>query len=231
LKNKILGVLFGLAPVITASSFAFFLYISFPNFTSLIISALILIFSFWLGFQIFKKIQSIGLIEFLTATHASPDMDNLQPSKESGIKCLDAIDYSNSFTEGTNLCKGGTLRIYGAWYGKPYENNRTIIATKFNQKTNTLEFTFSNFEKMVITNPSKIMEGEYYLKVMEANKISIRVNKDENESDKIEPSFLEYTQSNKEIIIQSNMKNIKNHRDISLGSPALMIYAPMNKNV
>ncbi|MFN5784806.1 MAG: hypothetical protein ACK457_02495 [Flavobacteriia bacterium] len=84
--NIVTGFIFGLAPIAGATLIGIAIYASFPNTTGIIIIGILGILSIWLGLRIFRRVQIVGPIEFITAVHASPDLDNLEPIKDSETK-------------------------------------------------------------------------------------------------------------------------------------------------
>ena len=66
---------------------------------------------------------------------------------------------------------GGTLRIWGKWFGKPYDNFHEIEKIKFDENNNQLEIIFDEKEILTILKPSKIIITEKEFKIRSANQI------------------------------------------------------------
>lgn len=79
------GIIVGLFPVIFAVVFGLFISLSFPGIVGVSVSVLLVLASVWAGVAIFKNIQEVGLIEFFTRVHATPDLDDLEPADKETI--------------------------------------------------------------------------------------------------------------------------------------------------
>lgn len=65
--------------------------------------------------------------------------------------------------------KGGSLRIFGDWFGRPYDNFH--VPKTFSFVDNILVITFENDETLTIWNPSQLQIEEHTFKVEEASKV------------------------------------------------------------
>lgn len=74
------GIIVGLFPVVIAVVLSLFIYLSFPGIVGISVSVLLVLASVWTGVAIFRNIQQVGLIEFFTRVHATPDLDDLEPT-------------------------------------------------------------------------------------------------------------------------------------------------------
>ena len=114
---------------------------------TIIISAIILLafISFWAN----RKEKSY------------PEFDNyIELTPEELVEKFDKLNFD-----------GGTLKIWGKWFGKPYDNFHEIEEIKFDENKNQLEIVFDEKEKMTIVEPSKILIGDKELKILKANQI------------------------------------------------------------
>ena len=66
---------------------------------------------------------------------------------------------------------GGTIRIWGKWFGKPYDNFHIIKEIKFYENKNQLEIIFDEKETLTIIKPSKIIIEDKELKIHSADQI------------------------------------------------------------
>ena len=222
--NIITGFIFGLAPLAVATIIGVFVYASFPNMIGIIIFGILGILSIWLGLNIFKKIQIIGPIEFMTAVHASPDLDNLEPTKDSETKKINPDEIVEQLKNQDNLFKGGTLRIYGDWFGKPHDNYHTLKSAEFNIQQNRLTLFFNEGEKLEVYNPRNILEASTFLKVIDADRIKLTWYYYGKAQDKENQYYLDYKVNNNKILTETDVDWYKPVFDVSLGKPALMIY-------
>mgnify|MGYP000114160139 CR=1 FL=1 len=222
--NIISGFIFGLAPLAGASIIGIAIYASFPNTTGIIIIGLLGILSIWLGLKIFKRVQIVGPIEFMTAVHASPDLDNLEPTKDSETKRRSPNEFVRLLGTNDNLCKGGSFRIFGDWFGKPHDNYHEIVSADFDEQLNKLTLDFKEGEKLEIYNPRHIFEASTFLKIVQADRIKLtwfyfgKPRSSENQY------FLDYKLTDKKITTETDVDWYKPIFDVSLGDPALMIY-------
>ena len=76
------GIIVGSFPVAIAAVFALFISLSFPGIVGVSVSVLLVLAAIWTGVAIFRNIQKVGLIEFFTRVHATPDLDNLEPAND-----------------------------------------------------------------------------------------------------------------------------------------------------
>ena len=222
--NIISGFIFGLAPLAGASIIGFAIYASFPNTTGIIILGLLGVLSIWLGLKIFKRVQIVGPIEFMTAVHDSPDLDNLEPTKDSETKRRSPIEFVQLLENKDNLFKGGSFRIFGDWFGKPYDNYHEIESAEFNDQLRRLTLNFKEGERLEIYNPKHIFEASTFLKIVQADRIKLtwfsygKTKTTENQN------FLDYKLTGKKFTTETNVDWYKPIFDVSLGDPALMIY-------
>lgn len=218
ITNIITGFIFALAPFLGVTTLGFFFYTSFPHTIGVIIFGILVILSIWIGLNIFKKVQIIGPFEFLTAIHASPELDHLEPTKESETKRRNSEEIVERLKNNENLFNGGAIRIYGDWIGKPYENFHNLKTAEFNNELNLLTLFFEENEKLEIYNPRNIFEAITFFKVIDADRIKFTWYNGKNQY------FYDYKPSNNKILTETNADEDKPLFDVSLGEPALMIY-------
>lgn len=222
--NIISGFIFGLAPLAGAAIIGIAVYASLPNTTGIIIIGLLAISSIWLGLKIFKRVQIVGPIEYMTTVHASPDLDNLEPTKDSETKRRSPEEFVRLLENKDNLFIGGSFRIFGDWFGKPYDNYHEIENAELNNQLNRLTLNFKEGEKLEIYNPRYVFEASTFLKIVKADRIKLtwfyygKTKTTENQY------FLDYTLTDKKIATETNVDWYKPIFDISLGDPALMIF-------
>lgn len=222
--NIVSGLVFGLAPILGAAFFGLFIYDAQPNFIGIGIMGLLGILSIYLGYSIFRKVQIIGPIEFMTAKNASPELDNLKLSPDSSTKERTPEELVKLISENQNLLKGGTFRIYNDWFGKPYDNVHTVKSGNFDNNSRILTLLFDEGEQLEIHNPLHIQESTTFLKVINADRIKLTWFYYGKPLEQENKYFLDYRKENKRIVTETNVDWYKPVFDVSLGSPALMIY-------
>lgn len=76
------GIIVGSFPVAIAAIFTLFISLSFPGIVGVSVSVLLVLASVWAGVAIFRNIQKVGLVEFFTREHATPDVGNLETANK-----------------------------------------------------------------------------------------------------------------------------------------------------
>lgn len=213
-----------MTPILGAAFFAIFIYNAQPNSVGIVIIGILGILSFYLGYCIFKKIQIIGPIEYMTAKNATPELDNLKLSPSSRTKSREPAQLVALISNNKSLIKGGTFRIYNDWFGKPHDNFHKLTKGHFNEEKKLLTLEFDEGEKLQVYNPRIIHEASTYLKIIDADRIKLTwyyFGKPKIQSNLY---FLDYRKANKKISTETNVDWYKPVFDVSLGSPALLIY-------
>ncbi|WP_242204184.1 hypothetical protein [Aestuariivivens insulae] len=222
--NIVGGIAYGITPILGASLFGLFIYDVLPNSIGIGIIGFLGILSLYLGYSIFKKIQIIGPFEFMAAKHATPDLDNLKLSTDSSTKVRMPEEFVELISEKRNLFKGGALRLYNDWFGKPYDNVHLIEKGFYDSETKILTLELDQGERLEIYNPIHIRESSAFLKIKNADRIKLiwfYYGKPQTEENQY---FIDYHKTNNKIETNTNVDWYKPVFDVSLGSPALMIY-------
>ena len=222
--NIISGIIFGLAPLAGATVIGIAIYASFPNTTGIIIFGLLAILSIWVGLKIFKRVKIIGPIEFMTAVHASPDLDNLEPTEGNETKRRSPKEFVQLLANKNNSFKGGSFRIFGDWFGKPYDNYHEIESAEFDDQLKLLTLNFKEGEILEIYNPKHVFEASTFFKIINADRIKLTWFYFGKTSTTEDQYFLDYNLTNKKITTETNADWYKPFFDTSLGDPALIIY-------
>ena len=217
--NIVSGMIIGIGPFIIAAFISVLIYNELHNFIGIGISALLIGASVWLGVAMFKKVQLSGLVDFLTVVNASPDLDNLTYTSDELTKTRTPEELVQLTATNQNLCKGGTLRIFGDWFGEPYNNVLPINSIQYKSTTNKLIVNFRDHQKLTIIKPMGIVESENFFKIVDAEEIKLEF---EHQN---EPYFINYIREKRRIKTASNINWYKPTFDVSAGQPALVIYS------
>ncbi len=220
----ILGGIFGLAPLAGTTIISLAMYVSFPSTAVTLGIAFSVVLSLWLGLKIFKRVQIVGPIEFLTAIHASPDLDHLEPTENSKTKRRSPEALVELLKNKKQLFQGGTIRIYGDWFGKPYGNYHEINSATYDQIEKLLTLYFKEGEKLQIYNPKHLFEARTFLKIIQADSIKMTWFYKGSTHSEAKQYYIDYGNENKKITTKTNVDYYKPILDIALGDPALMIY-------
>lgn len=200
------------------------IYLSYPNTASIVIMGLLGIVSIWLGLKIFKRVQMVGPIEFMTAVRASPDLDNLEPTKDSETKRRSPEEMVRLLENGDHLCQGGIFRIFGDWFDKAQGKHHQMVSAEFEKQLNKLTFHFKEGERLEIYNPRHIFEASTFLKIVYADSIKLTWFYSGKPQTTENQYYLHYNFTGKKITTETNVDWYKPSFDVSLGEPALMIY-------
>ncbi|WMJ74231.1 hypothetical protein RCC89_13795 [Cytophagaceae bacterium ABcell3] len=159
----------------------------------------------------------------MTALHATPDLDHLEPTSNSETKRRRPCELVELIEDSKNLCKGGSLRLYGSWFGKHYDNCHKIETAHYYKRLNIVTLNFKGGLNLKVYNPEHIFEASTFLKVVHADRVKLSwINDKKN----INPRnyYIDYTRKNNKIRTETNLSCRKPTCDISLNAPALIIY-------
>lgn len=67
------------------------------------------------------------------------------------------------------ITKGGTMRFYGEWHGRPYDNFHRI--SKATLENSCLTVYFEHGEKLTVIAPSGISNKEKYFEIKKADRV------------------------------------------------------------
>lgn len=213
-----------LTPLMLAIIFGILTYASFPNAMGAILFTALIILSVWLGVIIFKTVANTPLVEIITSNHATPGLDNLELDSSSETKKRQPDEYAKLVRTNEHLCKVGSIRIYGDWFGKPYTNHHKITTAEYQEEDKKLTIHFDDDERIEVYNPMIIFESTAFLKITHADLVrwswyAYRKSRTEDNMGQ-----LEYTKENKVITTKTWPTNLSRKFDTSLSAPALMIY-------
>ena len=68
--------------------------------------------------------------------------------------------------------KSGTLRFWGNWFGKPYDNFHHVVHVDFDTETNSLILYFDMGEICIIENPDGIVNNAHTFRIHKASSIT-----------------------------------------------------------
>lgn len=219
-SNIVFGILFGLAPLFGGALLGISFYAAYRNLIGISIFVVIIVLSAWAGFIIFKKVQAMGPLRFITAIYASSDLDTLEPMPWSKTTKRTPTELVDSIKNKTNTCKGGSIRIFGNQLLQQTARLQLIDAS-LSEKDNLLTLHFEKGVKLELTRPSLIFEAPTFLKIQNAENVKITWSPRESEKQ----LFIQYQTVNNEVSINSNLTKPISEYSYSLGEPALMIFA------
>jgi len=178
------------------------------------VSAAMILGGIWLGLKIFREVQHKGAIDFISAIYATPELDNLTLTPDSPTRIYTPEDYTTLFAEEKHRFKGGGITVYGDWFGQPYEDYYSLKDVQFDHSLNTITLFFDEGLKLEIHNPKHLLETPAFLKIIDADGVSIS---------KKQREYIDYRKENKQIEITANPHTKKSTFNTSLSAPALTI--------
>jgi len=193
------------------------------NDIGLIISLALALLGLYLGYKIYVVILRRGILEFLTAIHATPTLDNLPLTDQSDVKQLSAQEFAEKFRNKENIFSGGIIRIWGDWEGRNLESINELLSVDYEKNEEILKIVFLNNSKLTIWRPDNVFESESYLKINEAEKIKWEWL---SNIDKNTYNYFLYEIDGKEVRIKTNANWNSNKYDTILGQPALFMICP-----
>ena len=224
LINFITGIIAGIFPLIIAGILGVLIYNELQNLIGIIICVILGLLAIWGGILIFKKIQRKGIIDFMSVVVASPDLDNLEPTKDSKTKKRTAKELAELNHENQSIFQGGTLKIFGDWHGEPYQNSLKILSIDYNEEKKQMEIQFSQNTRILIDEPDHILESPSVLKILSAKKIKLEFQHKKKGSTEQGSYFKNYTVEKNRIRTETNIDWIKQKIDAAIGQDALIIF-------
>ena len=224
LVNFIIGILAGLSPLIIAGIFGVLIYNELQNIVGIIICVILGLLAIWAGIQIFKKVQQKGFVDFMTVVVATPDLDNLEPASDSKTKKRTAKELAELNHKNQSIFKGGTLKIFGDWFGEPYKNSLQILSIDFDESKKQMEIRFSQDIKIIIDEPDHILESPSVLKILTAQKVKLEFPHKKNNSMVESSYFKSYKPGKRKVVTKTNIDWTNQKIDASPGQDALIIF-------
>jgi len=193
------------------------------NDFGILISFVLGILGLYLGYKIYTVILRRGILEFLTAIHATPTLDNLPLTDQTDIKQLSAQEFAEKFSNNKNIFTEGIIRIWGDWEGRDLESINELSRVEYEMSEDILKIVFLNNNRLTIWGPDKVFESESYLKINEAEKIKWEWL---SNIEKNSYNYFLYEIEGKKVRIKTNTNWNRNKYDTILGQPALFMASP-----
>lgn len=206
-----------LLPFIGLNIVGLFIINDNPNLLGYSISALILVVSILISVWIHRRVMKMGVLQFISAVSASPDLNNPMPTENSDHKLRRPEEIAFLINQNKNLCLGGSLQFFGDFYKIHGEHFHKLVKSEYSAYDKKLTFHFDEGELVEIYRPNTITEGTTYLKIKEASRILFQFKIDGN------PSFLDYRKSENEITLKGDNDELTKNTGASLSAPAFMM--------
>ncbi|WP_299581639.1 hypothetical protein [uncultured Sunxiuqinia sp.] len=222
--NRLSGFIVALFPLVIAAVISFFLYNEWPNMLGIVLSLLLVSAACWAGYSIYVKVQRNGIIDFLTVVNASPDLDNLEPTADSQTKQRSPQELVDLWDQGLNVFKGGTIRIFGDWFGAPYEYPVKINAVGYDNFSKTMTLSFDKGIQIRLREPGAILESRSFLRILSASDVYLEFQDNTNEQDEPGTYFKSYKVENNEVKASTSIGGEQARMEASIGHDALIVY-------
>lgn len=135
---------------------------------------------------------------------------------------MTAKEFADRYNFSRQLFEGGSLCIWGNWFGRPMDNFHKIISVLFDTEKNKLTLTFDNKECLTIWNPSNITEEQGQLQIDNADKVLWEWYFYGKPQTKENLFFEEYNRVDNNIEFQTNVNWFrKDSRELTIKKPAV----------
>lgn len=128
------------------------------------------------------------------------------------------------FNSEKGLSIGGTLCIWGSWFGRPMDNYHEIKTVSFDALERTLVLTFNNNERLTIWEPVNLSDDIKKFEVADADKILWEWHHYGKPKTEENFYFEEYTAKGNSIEFRTNLNGFKkNSSELTINKPAIML--------
>ena len=217
--NIIIGILFGLTPILGWILFSVLIYNYLSNVFGVLLIVGLLALAIWQGVNLFKMVQILGPLGLLSASNSSPDADNLIPERSSDTNLLNPNEFAQLIKSNENRLKGGHLYVFGYDLREIFKEDLIFQDAHFDTIDNILTLHFIGEQKFAFYNPKHIFETSTFIRIVSADRVELTFT---NSFDK-ELQFIDCQKQNKKIVINTNLKRlvVKGY----IGEPALSVIA------
>lgn len=223
--NFLTGILAGLAPLAIAGLFGVLVYNELPNGAGIFIGLLFALLAIWLGFEIFQKVQRVGIVDFMSVVAASPDLDNLDPTTDSKTRQLTPGQLASLVRKDRHVCRGGTLKVFGDWHGRPYRNFLEIRQINYDKRQKQMLISFSKNTRLIIDEPDHILESPSVLKILSAKGARVEFWHQKEHAPVERSYFKNYRVSGNRLETDTNIDWVEQKMDAVIGQDALIIFS------
>jgi hypothetical protein len=137
---------------------------------------------------------------------------------------MTANEFADRHNSSQRLFDGGSLCIWGNWFGRPMDNIHKITSVSFDQDKNILTLTFDNNERLTIWNALRITEEKTKLQIDNADKVLWEWYFYGKPQTKENLFFEEYKQTDGKIEFKTNVNWFKKDSpDLTIKKPAVAL--------
>ncbi|MBN1951640.1 MAG: hypothetical protein JW801_10580 [Bacteroidales bacterium] len=171
-----------------------------------------------LGYLVAKASRRRGILEFIAAVQATPELDQLEPGPDSDCRKLNAEDYALKYNADDLVCIGGQVRIWGDFRSRQLDSFNEISSVAY-QPPGILILSFSNGNSVSLKDPGIVFEASSYLKITDATEITWKWT----ENHPVKDLYFRYQKEGNTIRTQTSSDWESRDLDVLAGLPALFI--------
>jgi len=135
---------------------------------------------------------------------------------------MTASEFFSRENSSTRNFEGGSLCIWGNWFGRPMDNFHTLKEVTFDKELNKLILTFDNQERLTIWNAENISDAKGHFQIEKAVKVLWQwyyYGKPQTEENLF---FEEYEHLDNKIVFKTNVNWFKKSgSDLTTKKPAV----------
>lgn len=159
-----------------------------------------------------------GIIEIMTGSSATPDIDSLTPTPNSNVYKFTPKDLAFNFQQGSLRFSKGTICIWGDRKARKLNKQHEICSIIYNPAQKLLTIKFYDNYQLDIKEPKMIFETSKYIKIINAKSVKWTIS-----DTKSSQSYFLYSMNNKSIETDSNTDWHPHKYDIGLGFDAVYL--------
>lgn len=132
--------------------------------------------------------------------------------------------FATKYKSRNRQVKGGSVCLWGHWFGKPLDNYHEIIDATYNHDSNELKIYFDEEEVLTIEYPEKIEEYENSFKITSATRIRWEWYLYGNPHTQDYYAFVDISKTANKLQGQTNfMADKVTFRDLDIHKPAVLL--------
>lgn len=208
-----------LIPFIGFGAIAFVIYLGVPSPFNIIIVVFILILGLLSSRMIFNMMRRRGVIATLAGSHASYDLDELEPAPGSNVSKISPIELTKLFHEKKlTFSNGITVSIWGDWEGRKLNTRHHLEAVNYDVDNKVLTIKLDDNCILKVKEPRLIHLTGSYLKIIKAKEIQWKIPNDSDANDQYS-----YVNTDGKIKTSTNTQWKPHSYDIGIGMNALYL--------
>lgn len=216
------GIIYAILPLAVGLFIAALCWDTAPDWRGGLSGGLVALLTIYISTRIFLSVVRRGVVDFTAGTSASPHADNLIPTDSDSSRLYSAEEYGAAFSLDNNLAIGGSMQLFGDWFGKAYTEDHRISDVHFSTEDACLTIDFFRGERLEIWHPEHIFDSDTFLKILSAS--AVRLTWSEHSQGGDTTFFNHYTVNKRKIEKKTDFpgKQARFHSDLS--KPAVVLF-------